>query len=110
MNLPPPSSIDLTRQTCVSSSGSPIALSRSSSTGSDRSIEESLRVRLESYLIFLQHEIDFISNEIQALIDRIPGPDRLLEDSFLDLRDRLKIRFNRLQLKKVRLLSLLEVV
>jgi hypothetical protein len=108
MSLPPP--IDLTRQIGISAAGSPIALSRSSSTGSDRSVEDSVRARLETYLVFLQHEVDFIGNEIQALIDRQAGSDRVLEDSFLDLRDRLKVRFNGLQLKKQRLLSLLEVM
>jgi len=108
MSLPPP--IDLTRQTGISLAGSPIALSRSSSSGSDRSVEESVRARLESYLVFLQHEVDFIGNEIQALIDRQTGSDRILEESFLDLRHRLKLRFNGLQIKKQRLLSLLEVM
>jgi hypothetical protein len=110
--LPPP--IDLSRQTGISTTGSPIVLSRSSSTGSTRSdvrsIDESLCLRLEAYQTYLQHESDFVASEIQALIDRVPGSDRIQEQNFLHLRDRLKVRFNDLQLKKDRVLALLEVL
>lgn len=113
MSLPPPP-IDLTRQIGISAAGSPITLSRSSSTGSERSdartVDQVLRARLEPYLIHLQHDIDFVANEIQALIEREPGPDRVQEERFLYLRDGLKVRFNHLQLKKERILALLEVL
>lgn len=106
--LPPP--IQLTRQTGVSSAGSPISLPRSTSTTSQLSVEDSLRAQLESYLIFLQREIDFIGNEIQALIERIPGNDPVQEESFLRLRGGLKVRFNKLQRKKEGVINLLEVI
>ncbi len=113
MSLPPPP-LDFTRQVGVSSYGSPIVLSRSSSSMSDRSdartMDQVLKARLESYLTYLQHEIDFINNEIQALIHREPGPNEAQEQDLLRLREQLKVRFNHLQVKKERTVALIEVL
>lgn len=109
MSLPPPPT-HLARQSGMSSGGSPINLSRSTSTTSQLSVDDSLRSHLESYLLFLQHEIEFIGNEIQALSERMLGTDPVQESSFQTLRDGLKVRFNRLQIKKERITGLLDVL
>ncbi len=96
MSLPPPT--DLSRQVGI---GSPIALSRGSSTGTDlsdiRSPDEEMRYRLLAYKTYLEHESDFLNNEITALIERQPGTDRYEERILADLRTSLKVRFNGIQ-------------
>lgn len=103
-----------TRQTGVGILGSPISLSRSVSLTSNstdtRTPEEVLRDNLLVYKTFLEHEIQFIDSEINALIERPISGDSHLDASFMTLRNGLKIRFNTLQVKKARVDSLLEVL
>jgi len=98
MDLPPPT--DLTRQTGI---GSPIVLSRGTTNGSDlsdiRSPDEEIRCKLLAYKTYLEHESDFLDNEIRALMERQPSLDRLEERAFADLRTSLKVRFNSVQRK-----------
>ncbi len=112
INLPPPS--PATRQVGVSLVGSPISLTRSTSSISGqsdiRTPEESLRDSLNVYKSFLRHEIAFIDNEITALIERAPDPDSRQEIALLQLRNGLKIRFNTLQTRLARVNALLEVM
>lgn len=112
INLPPPS--PATRQVGVSLMGSPISLTRSTSSVSGqsdiRTPEESLRDSLAAYKSFLLHEIQFIDSEITALIERAPEPDSRQEIALLQLRNGLKIRFNTLQTRLARVNALLEVM
>lgn len=112
IHLPPPS--PATRQVGISLAGSPISLARSTSSLSNqsdiRSPEEVLRDNLIAYKTFLEHEIDFVNNEINALIQRAPSDDPCLDTSFLQLRNGLKIRYNRLTLRLSRTKALLEVM
>jgi hypothetical protein len=86
MELPPPT--DLSRQTGI---GSPITLSRGTSTGSDeiRSPEEEMRSKLLVYKTYLEHETDFLDKEITALLNQ--------GEWGLVLRTRLKVRYNTVQ-------------
>jgi hypothetical protein len=112
INLPPPS--PATRQVGVSLVGSPLALTRSTSSVSNqsdiRTPEESLRDSLSVYKSFLLHEIAFIDNEITALIERDPDTDARQQIAFLQLRNGLKIRFNTLQTRLARVNALLDVM
>ena len=112
INLPPPS--PATRQVGVSLVGSPISLTRSTSSISGqsdiRTPEESLRDSLSVYKSFLLHEIQFIDSEIAALIERAPDPDTHQQIAMLQLRNGLKIRFNTLQTRLARVNALLEVM
>ncbi len=112
INLPPPS--PATRQVGVSLVGSPISLTRSTSSISGqsdiRTPEESLRDSLSVYKSFLLHEIQFIDSEIVALIERAPDPDTHQQIAMLQLRNGLKIRFNTLQTRLARVNALLEVM
>lgn len=95
MDLPIPT--DLSRQVGVTEAGSPLPLSRSSSeaSGSPRMFpEETLRPRLVAYKVFLEHEIDFLTLEIQALQERNPGTTPSEQQSFQELRESLKVRYN----------------
>lgn len=98
MELPPPT--DLSRQVGI---GSPVALSRGTSTASTlsdiRSPDEEIQFKLLAYKTYLEHESDFLENEIQALLDRQPGLDPLEERAFAELRNSLKIRYNGIQRK-----------
>ena len=111
--LPPPS-ITITRQTAVGLLGSPITLSREVSTTSSASDvqnpDEVMRQRLILYRNHLQHDIDFVNNEIHALIARAPSENPVEEDMLLNLRDDLKIRYNTLRVRLQRLCDLLEVM
>ena len=111
MDLPIPT--DLSRQVGVTEAGSPIALSRSSSeaSGSPRvAPETSLRSRLLAYIFFLEHEIDFLTTEIQALVDYPPATTPLERDSFRDLHESLKIRYNLQSSRMARAKALLELL
>ena len=112
INLPPPS--PATRQVGVSLVGSPISLTRSTSSISGqsdiRTPEESLRDSLGVYKSFLLHEIQFIDSEITALIERSPDPNPSQEAALMQLRNGLKIRFNTLQTRLSRVNALLEVM
>lgn len=112
IHLPPPS--PATRQVGVGLLGSPIALSRSTTSLSNqsdiRSPEELLRDNLVTYKTFLQHEIQFVDNEITALIERQPSDDPHLDASFVQLRNGLKIRYNTLTVRLARVNALLEVL
>ena len=103
-----------TRQIGIGIMGSPLSLSRSvslaSNTTDNRTPEEVLRDNLTAYKTFLEHEIQFIDNEIHALIERPSSGDSHLDASFMTLRNSLKIRFNTLVTKKNRVDSLLEVL
>ena len=112
INLPAPTNAE--RQVGVSLMGSPIILSRSTSNVSGvsdiRTPEESLRDRLLVYKTHLTHEIDFVNNEITALIQRPPSQDLSEEAALQDLRNGLKIRYNLLQARLTRVNALLEVL
>lgn len=112
IHLPPPS--PATRQVGVGTIGSPIVLSRGTSSLSNqsdiRNPEETLRDYLVAYKTFLQHDIDFVNNEINALIQRPPSDNPHLDASFLQLRNSLKIRFNTLTTRLTRVNALLEVL
>lgn len=110
--LPAPSG--LTRQVGVTEPGSPLPVSRGSSVSSPRvpaeNPDEMMRRRLHHYKTHLEHEIDFVSNEITALIERAPGDNAQDEQILLELRDGLKVRFNTLQMRLARVKQLLEVM
>jgi hypothetical protein len=112
ISLPVPS--PATRQVGISLMGSPISLARSTSSLSAqsdiRTPEESLRDSLSAYKTFLTHEIEFVDNEITALIERAPDPNPSQQAAFLQLRQGLKIRFNSLQIRLARVNDLLEVL
>jgi hypothetical protein len=112
INLPVPS--PATRQVGVSLMGSPISLTRSTSSVSGqsdiRTPEESLRDSLAAYKSFLLREIQFIDSEITALIERAPDPNPSQEASLQQLRNGLKIRYNNLQTRLARVNALLEVI
>ena len=94
MDLPIPT--DLSRQVGVTEAGSPLPLSRSSSeaSGSPRMFpEDTLRPRLLAYKVYLQHEIDFLTHELLAL-EELPGTTPREQDSFRELRESLKLRYN----------------
>jgi hypothetical protein len=105
--LPPPTG--LTRQVGISS---PFArsISTASSVSDIRTPDESIRIRLLAYRYYLEHERDFVDREIEALITNTPGETREERDSFLQLRDELKVRFNNLGLKLSRVNALLDVL
>ncbi len=112
INLPPPS--PATRQVGMSMLGSPISLTRSTSSLSgaseNRPLEETLREYLNAYKVFLEHEIQFVDNEILALIERQPSDNPAQESAFLTLRDNLKVRYNTLRTRLAKLEALLEVL
>lgn len=109
MDLPPP--MNISRQVGVAETGSPIELSRGSS-GSTSPVnpELAIRLRLVSYKVYLEHEIDFVGNEIQALGQRDPSADPFENQILRELQDGLKIRYNGLQIRLTRTLALLEVM
>ena len=90
-----------TRQVGISMLGSPLELSRSASDA--QTPEESLKQRLQVYKLHLEHDIEFMNSEIQALVGQT-------STAFLDLRDGLKIRYNTLQIRLSRVNALLEVL
>jgi hypothetical protein len=112
INLPPPS--PATRQVGTGSLGSPVSIARSTSslsTASEiRSPEETLRDYLNVYKTFLEHEIQFVDNEILALIERPPSDNPAQDGALLTLRDNLKVRYNSLRSRLTRVISLLEVM
>lgn len=112
LHLAPPS--PATRQVGISIAGSPIGLSRSTSERSDlsdiQSPETSLKARLLTYKTYLEHEIDFVDNEINALIQRPQGPNPVENAALLELRDNLKVRYNSIRTKLVRVEDLLSVL
>jgi len=112
INLPPPS--PATRQVGISLVGLPIVLSRSTSSISNqsdiRTPEESLRDALQVYKNFLEREIQFVDSEITALIERPTGQDVAQDAALLQLRNGLKIRYNNLQTRLMRLNALVEVL
>lgn len=113
ITLPPPS--PATRQVgAVGSVGSPMSLVRSTSTASTasdiRTPEETLRDYLNGYKVFLEHEIQFVDNEIMALIERPPSDNPAQDGALLTLRNNLKIRYNTLVNKLRRVNDLLEVM
>jgi hypothetical protein len=111
LNLPIPT--DLSRQVGISDAGSPLSLSRQSSTASSPRVEnpdQAMRRRLLTYKIYLEHEITFVDNEITALQCRTRGVNPQ-DDVILDeLLDGLKIRYNTLVTRKGRVEDLLEVM
>lgn len=112
LHLPIP--IGLSRQVGVSDMGSPLTISRGSSVSSPRVLPENqdevMRSRLLAYKTYLEHDIDFVSSEIAALINRIPGPNPQEEALLEELKDGLKVRFNVLQARLTRTNALLEVM
>ncbi len=110
--LPPP--IGLLRQVGVHEIGSPIPLSRSSSVGSQEvsyeNPDDMMRRRLLTYKTYLEHEIDFIGNEITAIIERVPGDNAHDTQVLEELKDSLKIRYNTLQKRYIRVKDLLEAM
>lgn len=106
INLPPPS--PATRQVGGGSLGSPLSIT--STVSEIRSPEETLRDYLNAYKVFLEHEIQFVDNEILALIERPPGDNPAQDGALLTLRDNLKVRYNSLQNRLAKVLSLLEVL
>lgn len=109
-SLPPPPLL-ITRQIATGLLGSPITLSReTSTTSSPRNPNEIMREHLCVYRTYLEHEITFVDNEIQALIVRTPYQDPVQEGHFLTLRDNLKVRYNDLSAKRTRVIALLEVM
>ena len=112
--LAPPSSLTFTRQIATGFLGSPITLSReasmTSSSSDNRHPEEIMREHLEVYKTYLEHEITFVDNEINALIQREPSPDPVQEAALLELRDKLKVRYNKTTAKLSRVIALLEVM
>lgn len=113
-NFLAPPSLNITRQIATGVLGSPITLSREVSTTSSRSEprhpDEVMRERLLTYKTQLEHDVEFVNNEIQALIVRTPSQDPVQEAAWLKLRDDLKIRFNTLSARLSRLNLLLEVM
>lgn len=111
--LPAPS-LNITRQTAIGILGSPITLSREVSTSSSRSdirsADELMRERLRAYKEYLDHELEFLFNEIEALIRRAPSQNPVEDSALLELRDGLKVRYNNLRVKHTRVVSLLEVM
>ena len=103
LSIPPPA----TRQIGISVTGSPLELTRSVS--STQTPEESLKQRLQVYKTHLEHELEFISSEIQAILD-MPFLSLSENQAFMDLRNGLKIRLNTLQVKLFRVNALLEVL
>jgi hypothetical protein len=114
LQFPAPPTNNLIRQIAIGVAGSPIALSRGSSTGSGSSDilppDESIRHRLLVYRTHLEHEIEFVDREILALIQRPPSQDAAQDAALLDLRNGLKIRYNNLCLKLTRVGDLLSVL
>ncbi len=106
INLPPPS--PATRQVGAGSLGSPLSIT--STVSEIRSPEETLRDYLNAYKVFLEHEIQFVDNEILALIERQPSDNPAQESAFLTLRDNLKVRYNTLRTRLAKLEALLEVL
>lgn len=113
INLPPPPS-PATRQVGVSMMGSPLSLTRSTSSLSGqsdiRTPEESLRDNLIAYKSFLLHELQFLDTEITELIEREPDPNPRQQVAFLQLRQGLKIRYNNLTTRLSRVNALLDVM
>lgn len=111
IRLPAPSNI--TRQVATGIQ-TPNSLARSTSTVSDRSDirnpEETMRNRLGVYRTYLEHEIDFVDNEIRALIERAPSQNPTQDAALLDLRESLKVRYNNLRTKLVKVNELLELL
>jgi hypothetical protein len=111
IQLPPPSNI--TRQTATGIQ-TPNSLVRSTSTASDRSEirnpDESMRSRLSVYRTYLEHELEFVDNEIHALIERPPSQDPAQDHALAELRDGLKIRYNGLRVRLGKVKELLEVM
>jgi hypothetical protein len=106
IQLPPPSPI--TRQIAT---GLNSPLSRSVSTGSEiRNPDETMRDRLSVYRTYLEHELEFLDNEIRALIERPPSQDPTQDHAFAVLRDGLKIRYNSLGVRLRKVKELLEVM
>ena len=106
ISLPAPT--ELTRQVGVSEMGSPMTLSRGSSEVSNQSYiqtqDQRMLNQLVVYKVYLEHEVEFVNTEIQALINRVPNEESALEASFLQLREDLKVRYTTLQnrLRKVK--------
>ncbi len=112
-SLPAPT--DLFRQIGISDPGSPLTLSRGSSiaSGSPRPPEtpdQTMRRRLLTYKTYLEHELEFIDNEITALLHRTRGPDPQEESILDELRDGLKIRYNTLQTRLSKVQALVDVM
>jgi len=105
-HLPPPLSI--TRQVATGLLGSPITLSREASIPSNP--DETMRDRLGVYRTYLEHELEFLDNEIHALIERPPSQDPTQDHAFAVLRDGLKIRYNSLRVRLGKVRELLEVM
>ena len=112
--LPAPTHQELIRQTAIGFPSSPVPFSRSISTASDTNEilhpDEAIRRRLTVYRTFLQHELDFLDSEIDALIQRPVSQDSTQEAAFLELRNGLKIRYNTLRVKFSRVCDLLAVL
>ena len=62
------------------------------------------------YRTYLEHEIDFVDNEIRALIERAPSQNPTQDAALLDLRESLKVRYNNLRTKLVKVNELLELL
>ena len=111
--LPPPS-INVTRQTAIGIIGSPLTLSRGTSNISDRSDirhpDEVMREQLALYKTHLEHELQFVDNEIQALFQRTPSQDPVQEAALVELRNGLKVRYNRIRAKLTMVNDLLEIM
>jgi hypothetical protein len=103
--------MDISRQIGVAETGSPIELSRGSSgSSSPVNPEIAMRLRLLSYKVYLEHEIEFVGHEIQALAERNPSADTFEDQILRELHDGLKVRYTGLQLRLTRTVALLEVL
>lgn len=113
ISLPPPSPVTRQVGTTGSIIGSPVSITQSISSVSTpevRNPEETLRDYLHAYKVFLEHEIQFIDNEIRALIERPPSDNPAEDGALLTLRNNLKIRYNTLTNKLRKVNDLLEVM
>ena len=111
LNLPMPT--DLSRQVGVSDAGSPLSLSRGSSIVSSprpENPDQAMRRRLQIYKTYLEHEIEFVGNEITALLHRDRTQDSFDESTLDELRDGLKIRHNTLMTRLGKVKELLDVM
>lgn len=109
INLPPPS--PARRHVAPESIGSPLLASPGGlSIRESRSIEETLRETLLAYMMFLEHELQFLESEIAALIERQIGETPREEAAMLTLRNGLKVRYNTQSVKMARVKALLDVV
>ena len=105
IGLPPPS--PATRQVGVSITGSPLELPRyiSNASSEAQNLHEKLSNALTLYQTHLEHDIEFVSNEIKAITENTEQQEMLIK-----LRDAIQSRYTTLQLRLARVKALLEVM